>query len=182
MGVAISPVLVGSKLHEFLDKPRKMLINGKWVNAAPGKTFPTFNPATGEVLAMVAEGDSEDINQAVQAARRAFQDGPWSRLTSSERGRMLWKLADLLEAHTEEFATLEALDNGKPFGVAKVADVPLAVDLFRYMAGWSTKIEGTTIPISVPYTPGAKYLAYTCLLYTSPSPRDRTRSRMPSSA
>jgi phenylacetaldehyde dehydrogenase len=161
MGVAISPVPVGSKLHEFLDKPRKMLINGKWVNAASGKTFPTFNPATGEVLAMVAEGDSEDIHQAVQAARRAFQDGPWSRLTSSERGRLLWKLADLLEAHTDEFATLEALDNGKPFGVAKVADVPLAVDLFRYMAGWSTKIEGTTIPISVPYTPGAKYLAYT---------------------
>src|SRR5882672_5316586 len=161
MGVAISPVPVGSRLHEFLDKPRKMLINGKWVDAASGKTFPTFNPATGEVLAMVAEGDSEEINQAVQAARRAFQDGPWSRLTSSERGRLLWKLADLLEANTEEFATLESLDNGKPVGVARAADVPLAVDLFRYMAGWSTKIEGTTIPISVPYTPGAKYLAYT---------------------
>jgi len=161
MGVAISPVPVGSPLHEFLDKSRKMLINGKWVDAASGKTFPTFNPATGEVLAMVAEGDSEDINQAVQAARRAFQDGPWPRLTSSERGRLLWKLADLLESHTEEFATLESLDNGKPVGVARVADVPLAVDLFRYMAGWSTKIEGTTIPISVPYTPGAKYLAYT---------------------
>src|SRR5882672_9453560 len=161
MGVAISPVPVGSRLHEFLDKPRKMLINDKWLDAASGKTFPTFNPATGEVLAMVAEGDSEDIHQAVQAARRAFQDGPWPRLTSSERGRLLWKLADLLEANTEEFATLESLDNGKPVGVARVADVPLAVDLFRYMAGWSTKIEGTTIPISVPYTPGAKYLAYT---------------------
>ena len=161
MGVAISPVPVGSRLHEFLDQPRKMLINGEWVNAASGKTFPTFNPATGEVLAMVAEGDSEDINRAVQAARRAFQDGPWSRMTSSERGRLIWKLADLLEAHVEEFAMLESLDNGKPVGVARVADVPLAVDLFRYMAGWSTKIEGTTIPISVPYTPGAKYLAYT---------------------
>jgi len=140
---------------------RKMLINGKWLDAASGKTFPTFNPATGEVLAMVAEGDSEDINQAVQAARRAFQDGPWSRLTSSERGRLLWKLADLLEANTEEFATLESLDNGKPVGVARAADVPLAVDLFRYMAGWSTQDRSTTIPISVPYTPGAKYLAYT---------------------
>src|SRR5882762_9450247 len=161
MGVAISPVPVGSRLHEFLDKPRKMLINGKWLDAASGKTFPTFNPATGEVLAMVAEGDSEDINQAVQAARRAFQEGPWSRLTSSERGRLLWKLADLLEANTEEFATLESLDNGKPVGVARAADVPLAVDLFRYMAGWATKIEGKTIPISVPYTPAARYLAYT---------------------
>ncbi len=82
-------------------------------------------------------------------------------MTTSERGRLIWKLADLLEASLEEFAQLESLDNGKPLGVARVADVPLAVDLFRYMAGWATKIEGTTIPISVPYTPGARYHAYT---------------------
>ena len=82
-------------------------------------------------------------------------------MTASERGRLIWKLADLLEAHTEEFGYLESLDNGKPLAIAKAADVPLAVDLFRYMAGWATKIEGNTIPISVPYTPGAKYLAYT---------------------
>src|SRR5260221_7407421 len=161
MGVAISSLPLDSRVHEFLDKPRKMLINGKWVDAASGKTFPTFNPATGEVLAVVAEGDSEDINRAVQAARRAFQDGPWPRLTSSERGRLLWKLADLLEARTEEFATLESLDNGKPLGVARVADVPLAVGLFRYLAGWSTQIEGTTISLFLPYTPRAKYLSYT---------------------
>ncbi len=84
-----------------------------------------------------------------------------SRLTPSERGKLVWKLADLLEEHIEEFATLETLDNGKPLGVARAADVPLAVDMFRYMAGWATKLEGTTIPISVPYTPGAQYLAYT---------------------
>ena len=82
-------------------------------------------------------------------------------MTASERGRLIWKLADLLEQHTEEFGYLESLDNGKPLAVAKAADVPLAVDLFRYMAGWATKIEGNTIPLSVPYTPGAKYLAYT---------------------
>jgi phenylacetaldehyde dehydrogenase len=82
-------------------------------------------------------------------------------LTASERGRLIWKLADLLEAHLDEFALIETLDNGKPLAVARAADVPLAVDLFRYMAGWATKLEGTTIPISVPYTPGAKYLAYT---------------------
>jgi phenylacetaldehyde dehydrogenase len=131
------------------------------VNAASGKTFPTYNPATGEVLAQVAEGDREDIDQAVRAARNAFDNGPWRRMTASERGRLIWKLADLLEQHTEEFGYIESLDNGKPLGVAKAADVPLAVDLFRYMAGWATKIEGNTIPLSVPYTPGARYLAYT---------------------
>ena len=149
------------QVAEFIDKPRKMLINGQWVNAISGKTFPTYNPATGEVLAQVAEGDSADIEQAVKAARKAFDHGPWRKLTASERGRLIWKLSDLLEAHTEEFAYLESLDNGKPLTIARGADVPLAVDLFRYMAGWATKIEGTTIPISVPYTPGAKYLAYT---------------------
>jgi phenylacetaldehyde dehydrogenase len=149
------------KVTDFISKPRKMLINGKWVEAASGKTFPTYNPATGEVLALVAEGDREDIDRAVKAARAAFETGPWSRLTSSERGRLIWKLADLLEQNLEEFAELETLDNGKPLKVARAADVPLAVDLFRYMAGWATKIEGNTIPISVPYTPGAKYLAYT---------------------
>ncbi|MGB6405616.1 MAG: aldehyde dehydrogenase family protein [Candidatus Sulfotelmatobacter sp.] len=160
MGIAVSPQ-IHPKVAEFLEKPRKMLINGQWVSSISGKTFPTYNPSTGEVLAQVAEGDREDIEQAVKAARRAFDHGPWRRLTSSERGRMIWKLADLLEQHTEEFAYLESLDNGKPLTIARAADVPLAVDLFRYMAGWTTKIEGNTIPISVPYTPGAKYLAYT---------------------
>jgi phenylacetaldehyde dehydrogenase len=160
MGVAISPVGIDPRVSYFLEKPHQILIDGKWMNAASGKTFPTYNPATGEVLADVAEGDREDVERAVKAARNAFT-GPWSRLTASERGRLIWKLADLLEAHLDEFALIETLDNGKPLTVARAADVPLAVDLFRYMAGWATKLEGTTIPISVPYTPGAKYLAYT---------------------
>ncbi len=161
MGVAISSVSIDPRVASFLDKPRKMLIDGKWVDAASGKTFATYNPATGEVLAQVAEGDREDIERAVKAARKAFETGPWSKMTASQRGRAIWKLADLLEEHLEEFAVLETLDNGKPLTVARGADVPLAVDLFRYMAGWATKLEGTTIPLSVPYTPGAKYLAYT---------------------
>jgi phenylacetaldehyde dehydrogenase len=161
MGVAISPFQIDSRVSEYISKPRKMLIDGKWVNAASGKTFPTYNPATGEVLAQVAEGDRADIDLAVQAARRAFDSGPWSRMTASERGKLVWKLADLLEEHTEEFATLETLDNGKPLTVARAADVPLAVDMFRYMAGWATKLEGTTIPLSVCYTPGVNYHAYT---------------------
>lgn len=161
MGIAVSPTGIDPRVSEFLDKPSKMLIDGKWVNAASGKTFPTYNPATGEILAQVAEGDQKDIDLAVRAARKAFDSGPWSRITASERGKLVWKLADLLEQHLEEFATLETLDNGKPLTVARAADVPLAVDIFRYMAGWASKLEGTTIPLNVPYTPGANYFAYT---------------------
>jgi len=142
----------------FLNQPKQILIDGEWIDSASGKTFETYNPATGEPLARVAEGDHVDIDRAVKAARKAFESGPWPNLSPSERGRLLWKLGDLLEQHLEEFAELESLDNGKPVSVARIADVPLAVDLFRYMAGWATKIEGSTIPISVS---GAKFFAYT---------------------
>lgn len=149
------------KVKTFVAQTRKMLINGRWVHAQSGKTFPTYDPATGEVLAHVTEGDKADIDLAVQAARKAFEEGPWRKMTPSDRGKVIWRLADLLESNLEEFAQLESLDNGKPLTIARAADVPLAVDLFRYMAGWSTKIEGNTIPISVPYMPGAEFLAYT---------------------
>ena len=161
MSTATVEIPIHQEVTTFLGAPRKMLIGGRWLEAASGKTFSTYNPATGEVLAQVAEGNSADVDRAVTAARKAFESGPWRTLTASERGRLIWKLADLVESHLEEFAQLESLDNGKPVGVARVADVPLAVDLFRYMAGWATKIEGNTIPISVPYTPGARYHAYT---------------------
>jgi len=161
MATALKLVPPEAKVTSFVSRKHKMLINGKWVDSASGKTFPTYDPATGEVLAQIAEGDLEDINRAVKAARAAFESGPWPNLTASERGRLIWKLADLIEENLEEFAEIESLDNGKPLTVARAADIPLVVDLFRYMAGWATKIEGNTIPISVPYTPGAKYLAYT---------------------
>jgi phenylacetaldehyde dehydrogenase len=154
-------VRIQDSVSQFVASTRKMLINGKWTNSISGKTFPTYNPATGKVLAQVTEGDAADIDLAVQAARQAFDNGPWRRMTASERGRLMWKLSDLIEKNLQELAELESLDNGKPLTVARAADVPLAVDLFRYMAGWATKIEGNTIPISVPYTPGARYLAYT---------------------
>ena len=96
----------------------------------------------------IAEGDKEDIDRAVKAARAAFDTGPWSQAHALRARPLIWKLGDLIEKHTEEFAQLESLDNGKPLTVARVADVPLAADLFRYMAGWATKIEGNTIPIS----------------------------------
>src|ERR1700734_2754356 len=101
-----------SNVTGFVSKTRKILINGKWVEAASGKTFPTYNPATGEVLANIAAGDKEDIDRAVKAARAAFESGPWSKISPSERGRLIWKLADLLEKHAEEFPHLESLDNG----------------------------------------------------------------------
>src|ERR1035441_10338898 len=161
MATATSTAAMHSRVEEFLSKPRPMFINNQFVNSASGKTFPTYDPATGEVLAKVAEGDLEDIDRAVKAARKAFEGDAWSYMSPSQRGRLIWKLADLLEARAEEFAQVESFDNGKPLSIARVADVPLAVDLFRYMAGWATKIEGNTIPLSVPYTPGARYLAYT---------------------
>jgi phenylacetaldehyde dehydrogenase len=159
MATAVSPN-IDPHVANFITERRKMLINGKWVEAASGKTFPTYNPATGDVLANIAEGDKADIDAAVKAARAAFE-GPWRRMTAAQRGKLIWKLGDLIDQHLEEFAELESLDNGKPLTVARAADVPLAADLFRYMAGWATKIEGNTIPLSVPYTPGARYHAYT---------------------
>ena len=158
MATATQAVQLTDNVARYVAKTRQLFINGKWVDAASGKTFPTYNPATGEVLANVAEGDKEDINRAVAAARAAFDTGPWSKITPSQRGKLIWKLADLIEQHAEEFAQLESLDNGKPLAIARIADIPGTIDMFRYMAGWATKIEGNTIPISAH---GAKFLAYT---------------------
>ncbi len=146
--------------QEFVARERQMLIGGDWVSAASGKTFEVFNPATGEVLANVAEGDSEDIDRAVKTARAAFEDGPWSRMTPSERGRAIHRIGDLILEHGDELAALETLDNGKPIGIAKAADIPLAADNFHYYAGWTTKLGGETIHPSVPYMPGAEWHAY----------------------
>src|SRR5271170_3967407 len=154
-------VTLDRDVEAFIGSPRKLFIDGEWTDAASGKTFETPNPATGETLARVAEGDAEDINRAVRAARRAFEEGPWGRMTPSERGRVIWRIGDLILDHVDELAQLETLDNGKPFAVAQAADVPLAADLFHYMAGWATKIEGNSINISVPYAPGANFHAYT---------------------
>src|ERR1700759_4353919 len=154
--IATDPRL-SQPVKEFLDRRGKLLIDGKLVDAVSGKSFAVYNPASGTVIVNVPEADRADVDLAVQAARRAFDDGRWSKVKPSERGRLLWKLADLIEAHLEEFAQLESLDNGKPGAVARVAAVPLEVGMSRYMAGWSTKITGTTIPLSMP----GDYLSYT---------------------
>ncbi|CAN5901283.1 aldehyde dehydrogenase family protein [soil metagenome] len=125
----------------------KLLIDGQWRDSTSGKTFDTINPATEEVIAQVAEADANDIDLAVKAARRAFDSGPWRKMDARDRGRLLNKLADLIEQNIDELAELETLDNGKPISEARHADLPLVVDCYRYYAGWADKIHGDTIPI-----------------------------------
>ena len=134
----------------------KLLINNKWVDSASGKTVPTLNPATGEVISKVAEADAADVDKAVSAARAAFDNGPWrKKLTAAQRGVLMNKLADLIEKHADELAQLEALDNGKPYSVARAADLPLTIACYRYFAGWADKNHGKTIPVQ------GKYFCYT---------------------
>ncbi len=125
---------------------QKMFIGGKWVDSASGKSFATLNPSTGATICQVAEGDKADIDLAVKAARKAM-DGPWGRMSGGQRGRLMHKLADLVEKNVAELAALETLDNGKPIGDALAADLPLTVQCYRYYAGWADKIAGKTIPI-----------------------------------
>jgi len=139
------------RLVEFLNGDKKLFINGEWVEAVSGKTFDTLNPATGEKLASVSEAGEEDIDVAVKAAREAFDNGPWSKMGTAERSRLIYKLADLIEEHKVELAQLETLDNGKPIRETANADIPLAIEHFRYFAGWSTKIVGQTIPVQGNY-------------------------------
>ncbi|KAL3368364.1 hypothetical protein AABB24_009305 [Solanum stoloniferum] len=129
----------------------KLFINGQFVDSASGKTFPTLDPRTGEVIAHIAEGDAEDINRAVAAARKAFDEGPWPRMTAYERSKILLRLADLIEKHNDQIATLETWDTGKPYAQAAKIEVPMVVRLLRYYAGWADKIHGMTIPADGPY-------------------------------
>jgi aldehyde dehydrogenase (NAD+) len=133
----------------------KMLIDGKWRDSASGKTFETINPATEEVITEVAEGNAADIDLAVKAARKAFDSGPWRRTDARDRGRMINKLADLIESHIDELAELETLDNGKPINESRQGDLPLVIDCLRYYAGWADKIHGQTIPVR------GRYFCYT---------------------
>ena len=125
----------------------KLLIGNRWVASASGKTFATINPSTGEEICEVAEADAADVEQAVRAARSAFEHGPWRSMRASERGRLLHRLADLIESNGDELARLESLDNGKPVSVAKAVDVAKTVACYRYFAGWADKVHGKTIPI-----------------------------------
>ncbi|KAL6969474.1 aldehyde dehydrogenase (NAD(+)) [Sarracenia purpurea var. burkii] len=129
----------------------QLLINGKFVDAASGKTFPTVDPRTGEVITHVSEGDAEDINRAVSAARKAFDEGPWPKMTAYERSRILFRFADLIEKHNDEIAALETWDNGKPYEQSAKIEIPMLARLFRYYGGWADKIHGLTVPADGPY-------------------------------
>src|SRR4051812_45568534 len=137
------------KAPQVKDQP--LFIGGRWLDSVSGKTFATQNPATGEEICQVAEGDKADIDLAVAAARKAFEPGPWPRMAAAERGRLLNKLADAIEQNKEELAALESLDNGKPYRDAIAADLPLTIKCYRYYAGWADKIHGKTIPVEGPY-------------------------------
>ena len=128
-------------------KPGKLFINGRWVDSVSGKTFDTLNPATEDVITSVAEGDSADIDLAVSAAREAFENGPWKKTDARDRGRILLKIADLIEKNKDELALLDTLDNGKPINETTNADIPLVIDCFLYYAGWADKVHGETIPV-----------------------------------
>jgi acyl-CoA reductase-like NAD-dependent aldehyde dehydrogenase len=133
-----------------MSESKKLLIGGEWAAAATGETFDTIDPATGETLARVALADEKDVDRAVTAARKAFESDPWSTMSGAERGKLLWKIADLIEKYADELAELDTLDNGKPIRASRRGDIPLATEHFRYYAGWASKIEGTTIPVSHP--------------------------------
>jgi len=144
----------------FFDTPRRMLVGGQWIDAAAGATLDVLDPATGRKIAAAPAATAGDVDRAVQAARAAFETGPWPASTPAQRERLLHKLADLLDANAQELAEIECLDNGKTVAMAKV-DVALAVDFLRYMAGWATKIEGSTVEVPLPALRGAQTFGYT---------------------
>ena len=131
-------------------EPGKLLINGEWRDAAGGKTFETIKPATAEALTTIADASRDDVDAAVHAARNAFDDlsGPWRKMSASERGRVIWKIGELVERNIDELAELETLDNGKPIFESRYVDMPMVADVFRYYAGWATKLHGETININ----------------------------------
>ncbi|WP_423797503.1 aldehyde dehydrogenase family protein [Mycolicibacterium mageritense] len=146
---------------EFTAAPRRMFVDGQWVDALSGRRFDTVDPATEQVITTVPHSGPEDVERAVAAARRAFSDGPWPAMTPAERQKVLWRIAEGITARADQFAQLESIDNGKSVAVAKAVDVTWAAEIFHYYAGWATKIEGRTIPVSVPWAPGATFHAFT---------------------
>lgn len=148
---------------EFLrNADKKMLIDGDWVEARNGGRIDSVNPATGDCVGSIAAGEAPDIDAAVHAARKALRSGPWPSMTPSERAKLLWRIADVMEAHIDELAELETIDQGKALYVGRWAEIPGAVEQFRYFSGQATKIEGSTIPSSINYQPeGKEVFAYT---------------------
>jgi len=148
-------------VSSFLRRPGRLLIGGEWVESKSSVRIPVFDPATGAEMASVADANAADVDRAVAAARAAFETGPWSTMLPAAREALLWRLSDLIQKNAEELAELESLDNGKTKFMASVVDVPGAVNHFRYMAGWATKIEGSTIEVSIGGPVGGRVNAFT---------------------
>ena len=150
MNAPFSHPRLGRAASTFLAGKHQLFIGGRWVDAKSGKTFDTFDPGSGRVVARVAEGDAADIDAAVAAARAAFEGGAWSRMSGSERAKLMWKLAELIEQHRDELAELESVNNGKPLANIRNSDLVMSAEVLRYTAGWATKVTGETINLSQP--------------------------------
>jgi len=150
MNAPFSHPRLGRAASTFLAGPHQLFIGGKWVEAKSGKTFDTFDPGSGSVIARVAEGEAADIDAAVAAARAAFEGAAWSRMSGSERAKLMWKLAELIEQHRDELAELESLNNGKPLANIRNSDLVMSAEVLRYTAGFATKLTGETINLSQP--------------------------------
>lgn len=149
------------KKQEFLQNPLKMVIGGSQCDAADGGTLAAMDPSTGSEFSTIPQGTFEDANRAVKAARKCFDSPAWQKMKPVARQRLLLKLADLIEAHAEELADLESIDGGKPRAIARNSDVASVIDVFRYFAGWATKLTGETMDVSVPRMPDGEFFAYT---------------------
>jgi phenylacetaldehyde dehydrogenase len=150
MNAPFSHPRLGRAALEFLAGKHRLLVGSQWVDAQSGRTFDTYDPGTGRVIAQVAQGDAADIDAAVAAARAAFETGPWSRMSGSDRAKLMWRLAELIENNRDELAELESLNNGKPIANIRQSDIAMSCEVIRYTAGWATKLTGETISLSQP--------------------------------
>lgn len=157
-----STSITSTRVRDFLQRPQQLLIDGKWVDSSSGETFNTYNPANGEILAEVAQGTTTDMNSAVEAARKTFDEGSWARMRPNAREEILWKISQKIQEWADDFAELESLDNGKPLGIAAAFDVRSAADCFRYYAGWPSKLQGAVNNPSMLLAPTeAEFHSYT---------------------
>jgi len=145
----------------FLKRTHKLFIGGEWVESKSSKRIPVMDPATGREISSVPDASAADVERAVAAARQAFEKGPWPEMLPVQREALIWKLSDLIERNADELAELESLNNGKTKFIASVVDIAGTRDYFRYMAGWATKLEGSTFQTSIHGPPGAKFHTYT---------------------
>jgi phenylacetaldehyde dehydrogenase len=148
---------VSEATRSFLKRKHQHFIGGDWIDGVSGERRDVVDPATGKVISTMANGGAQEIDLAVKAAREAFENGPWRKMSPNERSKILWKIGELIDKYSVELAELDVLDEGSPYGIVKNFYVSLSADHFRYFAGWANKIEGTTVPVNM----GGEWHAYT---------------------